>query len=111
MQYVKQEVLTHTEQGKEARATRLITERASRRIGKMAFDIALGRPRKQVTIIHKSNVLSITDGLFRETVRGVPAKYPGQYDSVKLEEQIVDSAVYRYVSDCIPQVCSELTMR
>lgn len=45
-QYVKQEQLIPTENGREARATRLITERASRRIGKTAFEIALGRPRK-----------------------------------------------------------------
>ena len=37
------------ENGKEARATRLITERASRRIGNMAFKIALGRERKVVS--------------------------------------------------------------
>ncbi|KAI0650101.1 homoisocitrate dehydrogenase [Trametes meyenii] len=100
--YVKQEQLSNTENGKEARATRLITERASRRIGKMAFEIALGRPRKQVTIIHKSNVLSVTDGLFRETIRQVPAEANGRYDSVKLEEQIVDSAVYRLFRE--PQI-------
>ncbi|KAG6880430.1 hypothetical protein C0992_000032 [Termitomyces sp. T32_za158] len=95
--YVKQEVQTVTESGKEARATRLITERASRRIGQMAFELALARPRKQLTIIHKSNVLSITDGLFRETVRGVPAlpEVNGKYDSVTINEQLVDSAVYR----------------
>jgi len=97
VQYVKQETLTQTGSGKEARATRLITEHASRRIGKMAFELALARPRKQVTIIHKSNVLSVTDGLFRETVRAVP-KLPevtGRFDSVAIAEQIVDSAVYR----------------
>ncbi|ETW84295.1 hypothetical protein HETIRDRAFT_311764 [Heterobasidion irregulare TC 32-1] len=95
--YVKQENIIDTEHGREARATRLITERASRRIGKMAFETALSRPRKQVTIIHKSNVLSVTDGLFRETVRAVPAlpEVAGRYDSVTIAEQIVDSAVYR----------------
>lgn len=46
VQYVKQETLTQTDSGKEARATRLITERASRRIGTMAFELALARPRK-----------------------------------------------------------------
>lgn len=80
----------------------------------MAFKIALNRPRKvcprsasvlfisrcypkHVTIIHKSNVLSITDGLFRETVRAVPASsgVNGQYDSITIAEQLVDSAVYR----------------
>ena len=52
---------------------------------------------QQLTIIHKSNVLSITDGLFRETVRAVPAlpEVNGKYDSVTINEQLVDSAVYR----------------
>jgi homoisocitrate dehydrogenase len=55
---------------------------------------------QQVTIIHKSNVLSVTDGLFRETVRAVP-KLPeiaGRFDGVTIAEQIVDSAVYRFDS-------------
>jgi homoisocitrate dehydrogenase len=123
VQYVKQETMVQTEAGKEARATRLITERASRRIGAMAFELALARPRKvpvpslpraflpyicasqQVTIIHKSNVLSVTDGLFRETVRAVP-KLPevaGRFDSVVIAEQIVDSAVYRF--DSLSRTC------
>lgn len=89
------------------------------RIGKMACEIALQRPRKvrteneekigdlahvmrftqHITIIHKSNVLSVTDGLFRETVRRVPSlpEVNGRYDSIQIGEQIVDSAVYRYV--------------
>ncbi|KAK0206734.1 homoisocitrate dehydrogenase [Desarmillaria ectypa] len=90
--YIKQEELQVTEQGKEARATRLITERASRRIGQMAFEIALNRPRQ--AMIHKSNVLSVTDGLFRETVRAVPDLEP-KYQKVTVMEQLVDSAVYR----------------
>ncbi|KAF8204912.1 homoisocitrate dehydrogenase [Pholiota molesta] len=95
--YVKEETLIHTENGKEARASRLITERASRRIGQMAFELALARPRKHLTIIHKSNVLSVTDGLFRETVRQVPSLpgVDGKYDGVTIAEQLVDSAVYR----------------
>ncbi|KAK0230532.1 homoisocitrate dehydrogenase [Armillaria fumosa] len=94
LQYIKQEELRVTEQGKEARATRLITERASRRIGQMAFEIALNRPRQHLTVIHKSNVLSVTDGLFRETVRAVPDIEP-KYQKVTVMEQLVDSAVYR----------------
>ena len=116
MQYVKQETQTNGEHGKEARATRLITERASRKIGQMAFELANSRPRKvkyrnqilvlsgsdyfcfvcqHLTIIHKSNVLSITDGLFRETVKSIPSLSEGKYDSVTVAEQLVDSAVYR----------------
>ena len=40
---MKEETLTLGSAGKEARATRLITERASRRIGQMAFETALAR--------------------------------------------------------------------
>ena len=55
---------------------------------------------QHVTIIHKSNVLSLTDGLFRETVLRVPSlpEVNGKYDSIQIGEQIVDSAVYR----CVP---------
>jgi len=117
MQYVKQETQTNGEHGKEARATRLITERASRRIGQMAFELANSRSRKvktlklyfsfanliviilfqHLTIIHKSNVLSVTDGLFRETIKSVPSLsgIDGKYDLVTVAEQLVDSAVYR----------------
>jgi hypothetical protein len=52
-----------------------------------------------VTIVHKSNVLSVTDGLFRETVRAVKETGEGKqkYKDVELDEQIVDSLVYKSV--------------
>lgn len=53
---------------------------------------------KHLTIIHKSNVLSITDGLFRETVQSV---HEGKYSQVTVAEQLVDSAVYRSVQSLI----------
>ncbi|PVG04161.1 mitochondrial NAD-homo-isocitrate dehydrogenase LysB [Serendipita vermifera] len=90
--YVKQEKLEKDSNGKQvAKATRVITENASRRIGEMAFKLAAARPRKHLTIIHKSNVLSITDGLFRESVRDVSKGWP----DVQVAEQLVDSAVYK----------------
>ncbi|KDQ29083.1 hypothetical protein PLEOSDRAFT_1038313 [Pleurotus ostreatus PC15] len=102
--YIKQEELTVGPNGKEARATRLITERASRRIGQIAFELASKRPRKHLTVIHKSNVLSVTDGLFRETVRAVPLlpEVNGRYNDVTVMEQLVDSAVYRLFRE--PQI-------
>ncbi|KZT54547.1 Isocitrate/isopropylmalate dehydrogenase [Calocera cornea HHB12733] len=100
--YIKQETLTTTEEnGKEARATRLITERASKQIGRMAFRIALSRARAGhpagLTIVHKSNVLSTTDGLFRESVLAAGKENPEWQDEGKIQvsEQIVDSMVYR----------------
>ncbi|KAG9292183.1 hypothetical protein G9A89_023903 [Geosiphon pyriformis] len=90
-------------------AERKISEYASRRCGKVAFDMALTRDklrqsipvekriwkgRPQVTIVHKSNVMSITDGLWRETVRSVK-ETNSIYDGVEMKEQLVDSMVYR----------------
>jgi len=72
----------------------------------MAGDIALRRQRvreasasmglhsvPRVTITHKSNVLSQTDGLFRETARR--ALDDPEFKSIKIDEQIVDSMVYK----------------
>jgi len=54
-------------------------------------EAALGRPSR-VTIVHKANVLSVTDGLFRQCALEV-AKDPA-FAGVKVEEQLVDSMVY-----------------
>lgn len=95
--------------GKVAEAVKRISERASGRIARMAGDVAIRRQRVRdqagekrsvhkggplVTITHKSNVLSQTDGLFRETARGVLAQAPYE-GQVSVEEQIVDSMVYK----------------
>lgn len=91
--------------GKVAEAIKRISEKASMDIARMAGEIALrrqrvreagaksihGRPR--VTITHKSNVLSQTDGLFREAARAVLAD--PKYASLTVDEQIVDSMVYK----------------
>ncbi len=98
--YVKQERLDAD--GERAVAERVITRRASMRIAEMAFAQArhraaarghsdAGKRLPLVTIVHKANVLSITDGLFRETVLGVAERFP----DIKTEEQLVDSMAYR----------------
>lgn len=91
--------------GKVAEAIKRISERASSRITSMAGEIALRRQKvgnsgtksvhsnPLITITHKSNVLSQTDGLFRETARAVLAG--PKYAHLAVEEQIVDSMVYK----------------
>ncbi|KAJ1657532.1 homoisocitrate dehydrogenase [Dispira simplex] len=91
-------------------AERRISQRASERAGRMAFQMALARDairqqqpvelrhwagKPQVTIVHKSNVLSVTDGLWRETIRGVYENTSEYQTRINLEEQLVDSMVYR----------------
>lgn len=91
--------------GKVAEAIKRISERASHRIASMAGEIALRRQKIRdqgvlsthtkplITITHKSNVLSQTDGLFRETARAALAN--PKYAHLDIEEQIVDSMVYK----------------
>lgn len=108
--YVKEERTYAAADGsKIAEAIKRISEKASFAIAATAGDIALRRQRVReasstvsglprharptVTITHKSNVLSQTDGLFRETARRALAD--PQYTGVAVEEQIVDSMVYK----------------
>jgi homoisocitrate dehydrogenase len=87
-------------EGDTAIAERVITKRASERIARVAFEQArrraatLGRP-STVTIVHKANVLKITDGLFREMCLSVAALYP----DVAVNEILVDTAAMRLVRD------------
>ena len=97
-------------EGQIAEAIKRISTRASSRIARIAGDIALRRQRMReqgstssasgeggkqgmVTITHKSNVLSQTDGLFRTTARTVLAD--PAFSRLRIEEQIVDSMVYK----------------
>lgn len=95
--------------GKIAEAIKRISERASYRIATMAGEIAVRRAKireqaapgsskekpPMVTVTHKSNVLSQTDGLFRETARRALAQEKFESAGVLVEEQIVDSMVYK----------------
>jgi len=69
-------------------ALRIISSKASERIARVAFDYASKR-RKLVSIVHKANVLQVTDGLFRDVARDVGKMYP----DVKIEEFYIDTAV------------------
>src|SRR5256885_2985311 len=69
-----------------ALAVRKITRAGSTRIAEAAFALAKRR-RKQLTAVHKANVLRVSDGLFLECVRAVAAKFP----DVEYKEQIIDA--------------------
>ena len=69
-----------------AMSVRKITRQGSTRIAHAAFELAMRR-RKHVTMVHKANVLRVSDGLFIESVRAVAAQFP----SVTLDERLVDA--------------------
>jgi len=74
---------------------KVTTERASRRIAAFAFDFARRWGRRRVTVLHKANIMKLTDGLFlacaREAARGCP--------EVAFEELLLDSACLQLVTD------------
>jgi isocitrate dehydrogenase (NAD+) len=72
---------------------KIITERASTRIARFAFDYARRRSRKRVTAIHKANIMKMGDGLFIRCARTVAA----EYSDIEYDEQIVDAACMNLV--------------
>jgi 3-isopropylmalate dehydrogenase len=77
-----------------ALAIRKITAKASRRIALAAFELARTR-RRDVTAVHKVNVLKVSDALFLREVRAVAADFP----DVAYHEQLVDAMAALLVRD------------
>ena len=73
-------------------STRLITRRASERIARFAFNLAMKR-KKKVTYVHKANILKLTDGIFKQAVLDVAREYP----EVEVEELRVDAAAMQLI--------------
>jgi isocitrate dehydrogenase (NAD+) len=67
---------------------KVITERASTRIAKFAFEYARANGRKRVTGIHKANILKLGDGLFLRSIRAVAR----DYTDITYDERIIDAA-------------------
>jgi isocitrate dehydrogenase (NAD+) len=72
---------------------KIITEKASTRIARFAFDYARRNGRKKITAVHKANIMKMADGLFLECFRRVARETP----DIAAEEQIVDAACMRLV--------------
>ena len=80
--------------GNSAVALRIISEDASKRIAKYAFETATQRnSMKKVTCVHKSNVMRITDGLFAKACTEVSKDYP----DISFEEMYVDACAMNLI--------------
>jgi isocitrate dehydrogenase (NAD+) len=66
---------------------KIITERASTRIAKFAFEHARANGRKRVTAIHKANILKLGDGLFLQSTRAVAR----DNTDISYDERIIDA--------------------
>lgn len=70
-----------------------ISESASKRIVKFAFDYARANKRQKVSAIHKANIMKFSDGLFLSCAREVAQEYP----DIAFEDVIVDALSMRLV--------------
>jgi isocitrate/isopropylmalate dehydrogenase len=77
-----------------AMAFRKITREGSMRIAEAAFKLAMQR-RKKVTVVHKANVLRVSDGLFLECTRKVAQSYP----EVTVDEKLIDAMAALLIRD------------
>lgn len=76
-----------------AEAIKIITKEASLKIINEAFDYAKKNDKKKVTVVHKANIMKLTDGLFLDCAREVSKNYP----EILLEEVIVDNMCMQLV--------------
>jgi isocitrate dehydrogenase (NAD+) len=74
---------------------KIITEKASTRIARFAFEYARAHGRKRVTAVHKANIMKLSDGLFLDCCRAVAKGYP----EVTYDEMIVDNTCMQLVLD------------
>jgi 3-isopropylmalate dehydrogenase len=75
-------------------ALRTISEAASKRIAKYAFETAMQRDSmRKVTCVHKSNVMRVTDGLFAKSCTEVSRDYP----DISFEEMYVDACAMNLI--------------
>lgn len=74
---------------------KIITEKASTRIARYAFEYAKANGRKKVTAVHKANIMKLSDGLLLECFRKVAQRHP----RVEPHEMIVDACALQMVKN------------
>ena len=72
---------------------KIITEKASTRIARFAFEFAHSEKRKKITCTHKANIMKMSDGLFLQCFRNVSKDYP----DVESADMIIDNASMQLV--------------
>jgi len=73
---------------------KIVTEKASLRIARYAFELARVQGRGSVAAIHKANIMKLSDGLFLECTRRIARDYP----EIELRELIIDNCAMQLVT-------------
>ncbi|HUR99157.1 MAG TPA: isocitrate dehydrogenase (NAD(+)) [Pyrinomonadaceae bacterium] len=72
---------------------KIITEKASTRIARYAFEYAKANGRKKVTAVHKANIMKLSDGLFLECFYNVAKDHP----DIEADDKIIDNCCMQLV--------------
>ena len=76
---------------------KVATEAASRRIAHWAFQYARDRGRKKVTVMHKANIMKLTDGMYIRCAREI--REEEGFTDIEYEEVIIDAGCMKLVQD------------
>ncbi|MGB3051496.1 MAG: isocitrate/isopropylmalate dehydrogenase family protein [Polyangiales bacterium] len=76
---------------------KVATEHASRRIAHWAFRYARDRGRKKVTVMHKANIMKLTDGMYIRCAREI--REEEGFTDIEYEEVIIDAGCMKLVQD------------
>jgi isocitrate dehydrogenase (NAD+) len=85
--------LEHTVVPGVVESLKIITEKASTRICRFAFEHARRHGRKRVTAVHKANIMKLSDGLFLECFHRVAAQFP----EIQADDRIIDNVCMQLV--------------
>jgi isocitrate dehydrogenase (NAD+) len=72
---------------------KIITEKASTRICRYAFEYAVANGRKKVTAVHKANIMKLSDGLFLQCFYDVAKEFP----DITADDKIIDNCCMQLV--------------
>ena len=72
---------------------KIMTEKACTRISKFAFEYARNNNRKKIHVIHKANIMKMSDGLFLKCSRAIAKDYP----EITYGEHIIDNTCMQLV--------------
>ena len=76
-------------------SVKITTRTACERIARHAFQTARAQGRQKITLVHKSNILKLSDGLFLRVGQEIAKEFP----DLKCDEVIVDALCMRLVID------------
>ncbi|CAH2000830.1 unnamed protein product [Acanthoscelides obtectus] len=87
-------MLEHESKPGIVESLKIITRENTERFARWAFEFAMNECRKKVTVVHKANIMKLSDGLFLKTVLDVAKDYP----EIEVNDLIVDNCCMQLVS-------------